>query len=45
VLHTFIGFGKYPMAPVIFDPAGNLYGTTNDGNHAFDHGLVFEITR
>jgi uncharacterized repeat protein (TIGR03803 family) len=45
VLHTFIGFGAGPVAPVIFDPAGNLYGTTNDGNHAFHYGLVFEITR
>jgi uncharacterized repeat protein (TIGR03803 family) len=45
VLHTFIGFGRWPMAPVIFDRAGNLYGTTTDGNHAFDYGLVFEITR
>jgi hypothetical protein len=45
VLHTFIGFGKYPEGGVIFDPAGNLYGTAWDGNHAFDYGLVFEITR
>jgi uncharacterized repeat protein (TIGR03803 family) len=45
VLHTFIGFGASPVAPVIFDRAGNLYGTTSDGNHAFDYGLVFEITR
>jgi uncharacterized repeat protein (TIGR03803 family) len=45
VLHTFIGFGKYPQGGVIFDPAGNLYGTTNDGNHAYNYGLVFEITR
>jgi uncharacterized repeat protein (TIGR03803 family) len=45
VLHAFHGFGKYPVAPLIFDRAGNLYGTTSDGNHAFDYGLVFEITR
>jgi uncharacterized repeat protein (TIGR03803 family) len=45
VLHTFSGIGGYPVAPVIFDPAGNLYGTASDGNHHFDYGLVFEITR
>jgi uncharacterized repeat protein (TIGR03803 family) len=43
VLHTFIGFGAEPVAPVIFDPAGNLYGTTIGGNG--NSGLVFEITR
>ena len=42
VLHSFIGFGKYPYAPVIFDPAGNLYGTTTQGTN--NYGLVFEIT-
>jgi uncharacterized repeat protein (TIGR03803 family) len=45
VLHTFIGFGSTPRGGVIFDQAGNLYGTTSDGNPAFDYGLVFEITR
>jgi uncharacterized repeat protein (TIGR03803 family) len=45
VLHTFIGFGANPSAPVIFDPAGNLYGTTSDGNHFYNYGLVFEIMR
>jgi hypothetical protein len=44
VLHSFLGFGAGPNA-VIFDPAGNLYGTTSSGNNAFDYGLVFEITR
>jgi uncharacterized repeat protein (TIGR03803 family) len=43
VLHSFLGFGKFLYAPVIFDRAGNLYGTTSDGNHAFDYGLVFQI--
>ena len=42
-VHSFIGFGRYPVAPVIFDPAGNLYGTTGQGNG--NGGLVFEITR
>ena len=45
VLHTFIGFGRDPAGGVIFDPGGNLYGTAGNGNHAFDFGLVFEITR
>ena len=45
VLHSFLGFGRDPLGGVIFDPAGNLYGTTYDANHAFDYGLVFEITR
>jgi len=45
VLHNFIGFGKYPAGPLVLDPVGNLYGTASDGNHAFDYGLVFEITR
>ncbi len=27
VLYTFVGFGRNPNGAVIFDPAGNLYGT------------------
>jgi len=42
VLHTFLGFGSNPLAPVIFDAAGNLYGTTRSGTK--NSGLVFEIT-
>ena len=45
VLHNFLSFGKYPQAPVIFDPTGNLYGTASEGNDVFNYGLVFEITR
>ena len=46
VLHTFLGFGKYPEGPVIFGPAGNLYGTTsNNPTTTLPYGLVFEITR
>jgi hypothetical protein len=43
VLHSFLGYGKYPWAPVILDRAGNLYGTTlTAGTYP---GLVFKITR
>ncbi len=42
VLRTFLGLAKLPTAPVIFDPAGNLYGTTTEGSA--NYGVVFEIT-
>jgi uncharacterized repeat protein (TIGR03803 family) len=42
VLHTFLGVGKYPFAPAVFDPAGNLYGTTFEGSN--NYGLVFRLT-
>jgi len=43
VLHTFVGYGKSPfVVPLIFDRAGNLYGTTSAGTG--NNGLVFEIT-
>jgi uncharacterized repeat protein (TIGR03803 family) len=44
VLHTFFDHpGAYPLAGVIFDPAGNLYSTSSgDGSTTF--GSVFEIT-
>jgi hypothetical protein len=42
VLHAFRGFGRNPLAPVIFDPAGNLYGTTSSGTN--NNGLVFKLT-
>jgi uncharacterized repeat protein (TIGR03803 family) len=35
--------GRNSSAGLVFDPAGNLYGTTNDGG-AFGVGNVFEIT-
>jgi len=43
-LHTFFDHpGAHPTAGLIFDPAGNLYGTTEgDGTTTF--GSVFEIT-
>jgi uncharacterized repeat protein (TIGR03803 family) len=43
VLHSFHGEdGGLPYAGVIFDSAGNLYGTTN-GGAAYGNGTVFEI--
>jgi uncharacterized repeat protein (TIGR03803 family) len=46
VLHSFSDNGKdgyYPYASLIFDAAGNLYGTTGEGG-AHDFGTVFELT-
>jgi hypothetical protein len=52
VLHTFQQNGKDGLSPqsgVIFDKAGNLYGTTGQGGSAdcggFGCGTVFELTR
>ena len=42
VLHTFTSFGEYPYAGLIFDAAGNLYGSAWAGTN--NGGLVFEIT-
>jgi uncharacterized repeat protein (TIGR03803 family) len=36
--------GLYPYAGLIFDSAGNLYGTTNKGG-VYGVGTVFELTR
>jgi uncharacterized repeat protein (TIGR03803 family) len=44
VLHSFNGTdGWQPRAGLIFDTAGNLYGTTGAGG-AEGVGTVFEIT-
>lgn len=44
VLHTFSGSdGCYPVASVIVDPAGSLYGTTTEGG-ANSFGVVFELS-
>jgi uncharacterized repeat protein (TIGR03803 family) len=46
LLHTFTGGtadGQLPFASLVFDPAGNLYGTTFGGGSA-GYGTVFEIT-
>jgi uncharacterized repeat protein (TIGR03803 family) len=45
VLHSFGDGtdGLYPWAGLIFDAAGNLYGTTSEGG-TYDGGTVFELT-
>ena len=44
VLHSFNGYdGQAPYASLIFDPAGNLYGTTTLGGNLF-YGTVFELS-
>ena len=45
VLHSFTGgaHGRYPLAGLIFEKAGNLYGTTLDGG-ADGLGVVFKLT-
>lgn len=47
VLHNFVDKnnddGTYPVSSVIFDSAGNLYGTTTSGG-TYGAGTVFEIT-
>ncbi|MFI5115931.1 MAG: choice-of-anchor tandem repeat GloVer-containing protein, partial [Terriglobales bacterium] len=46
VLYTFqggTGDGAFPQAGLIFDTAGNLYGTTSLGG-AYGFGTVFELT-
>ncbi len=44
VLHSFSGAdGDGPLATVVFDKSGALYGTTGKGG-AFDDGVVFKLT-
>jgi uncharacterized repeat protein (TIGR03803 family) len=46
VLYSFgsqFGDGTYPVAGLVFDKKGNLYGTTQNGG-ANDAGTVFELT-
>jgi len=44
VLYSFHGAvdGEYPLAGVLRDPAGNLYGTTNSGGTA-GGGVVYKL--
>jgi uncharacterized repeat protein (TIGR03803 family) len=45
VLYSFAGGkdGAWPYAGLVFDPAGNLYGTTSIGG-VYSSGTVFELT-
>jgi len=44
VLHAFSGpDGRYPLAGLVRDAKGNLYGTTNGGGSA-DAGVLFKLT-
>jgi len=44
LLHSFKGGdGLFPVAGLLLNPKGNLYGVTADGNHGF--GLIFKITQ
>src|SRR5271157_2416537 len=45
VLHSFTGAadGGYPAAGLIMDRAGNLYGTTYDGN-GIGYGKIFKLS-
>src|SRR6266496_3165405 len=49
-LHSFQGGsdGSFPNAEVVFDSAGNLYGTTNNGggcqSYTFGCGTVYKLT-
>lgn len=47
VLHAFQvpAYGLSPQAPLTFDVAGNLYGTTAEGGAHYNYdGVVFELT-
>jgi uncharacterized repeat protein (TIGR03803 family) len=45
-LHSFSnksGDGRYPSTALVFDAAGNLYGTAGAGGGDFNGGIVFEL--
>jgi len=46
ILHNFRGLktdGRHPLAGLVRDAAGNLYGTTYSGGAYVDYGTVFEM--
>jgi uncharacterized repeat protein (TIGR03803 family) len=45
VLHSFVGpgDGSFPGSSLVFDQAGNLYGTTAEGG-PYNRGTVFELS-
>jgi uncharacterized repeat protein (TIGR03803 family) len=48
ILHNFTtdpSDGHFPSARLVFDSAGNLYGTTPQGGGTLDTGIVFELLR
>lgn len=49
LLYSFAGGatdGEYPVySPLVFDKAGNLYGTTEYGGSSCNCGIVFELTK
>jgi uncharacterized repeat protein (TIGR03803 family) len=44
VLHSFGSSGSGPFGGLIFDPSGNLYGTTQTGYMGLGNGTVFMLT-
>jgi uncharacterized repeat protein (TIGR03803 family) len=45
ILHRFLGpDGEFPVAGLLRDKYGNLYGTTSAGTRGAKFGVVFEIT-
>ncbi|HTW31215.1 MAG TPA: choice-of-anchor tandem repeat GloVer-containing protein [Candidatus Sulfotelmatobacter sp.] len=47
ILHNFTtdaSDGNYPSQALVFDSAGNLYGTTSQGGGTLGSGIVFQLT-
>jgi uncharacterized repeat protein (TIGR03803 family) len=46
ILYNFSGGsdGGFPLGGLIFDAAGNLYGTTQGGGEGLGYGVVFELS-
>jgi uncharacterized repeat protein (TIGR03803 family) len=44
-IHAFrYGDGAYPLANLIMDSAGNIYGTTNGGGSTYNGGVAFKLS-